>query len=60
MKYPSLSTKWFEIQTKFTHKHLFDEVVFCSGTLEPMVLAEFDGSYYDIDKRRSIEGIVIW
>ncbi|KAG1138494.1 hypothetical protein G6F37_010782 [Rhizopus arrhizus] len=50
MKFRSLSTKWFEIQTNFTNRHLFDGVIFYDGILEPMALAEFGGAKCTDDK----------
>jgi hypothetical protein len=53
MKFRSLSTKWFEIQTNFTNRHLFDGVIFYDGILEPMALAEFGGAKCSDDKVNS-------
>ena len=53
MKFRSLSTKWFEIQTNFTNRHLFDGVIFYDGILEPMALAEFGGAKCNDDKVNS-------
>lgn len=43
MKSRSLATKWFEIQTKLTNRHLFDVVIFYEGMDEPLALGEFAG-----------------
>jgi hypothetical protein len=50
MKFRLLSTKWFEIQTQITNRHLFDAVIFYKVMKEPMALGEFAGPMQNNDK----------
>ncbi len=59
IKHTELSSKWFEIQSNYTHKHLFDGIVFYKKFSEPIALAEFGGSLCD-DKKLEKDTVKIY
>jgi hypothetical protein len=56
----TLSSKWFEIQTKFTNNHHFDGVVFYNNFSAPGALAGFGGAWCDEKKRPEGETIKVY